>query len=84
MQVLELVPPYVQTELTGERQANDPAAMPLKDFITETMHILKTSPDAPEICVERVKSQRLAEAGGNYDGFYKQFNDAMTAARVAH
>jgi uncharacterized oxidoreductase len=29
VEVLELIPPYVQTELTGPRQANDPNAMPL-------------------------------------------------------
>ncbi len=36
-QVLELIPPYVQTELMGPRMASDPNAMPLKDFISETM-----------------------------------------------
>ena len=46
VQVLELIPPYVQTELTGQRQANDPMAMPLKDFIAEVMNILATSPDS--------------------------------------
>ena len=35
VQVLELIPPYVQTHLMGARQANDPNAMPLEDFITE-------------------------------------------------
>jgi uncharacterized oxidoreductase len=45
VQVLELIPPYVQTELTGVRQAVDPNAMPLKDFISETMNILANSPD---------------------------------------
>jgi uncharacterized oxidoreductase len=30
----------------GPRQASDPNAMPLKDFIAESMNILKTSPDA--------------------------------------
>ena len=83
VQVLELVPPYVQTHLQGERQANDPAAMPLADYIAETMAILTNAPDALEICVERVKPLRFAASGGNYDGFYKQFNDAMTTARTA-
>ena len=82
VQVLELIPPYVQTELTGSRQANDPAAMPLKAFIAETMSILKTSPNATEICVERVKAQRFAEASGGYDAFFQKFNDAMVAARA--
>ncbi len=82
VQVLELIPPYVQTELTGPRQASDPNAMPLKDFIAETMDILTNSPDATEICVERVKPQRFAEVNGDYDAFFKRFNDALaTAAR---
>jgi uncharacterized oxidoreductase len=81
VQVLELIPPYVQTELMGPGQAKDPNAMPLKDFIAETMNILKTSPDATEICVERVKPLRFAEANGGYDAFFKNFNDATTAAR---
>ena len=84
VQVLELIPPYVQTELMGPGQAKDPNAMPLKDFIAETMNILRTSPDATEICVERVKPLRFAEANGGYDAFFKKFNDAMTAAVAAN
>ena len=80
VQVLELIPPYVQTELMGPRQASDPNAMPLKDFIAESMNILKTSPDTTEICVERVRPLRFAEANGGYDAFFKKFNDAITAA----
>lgn len=82
VQVLELAPPYVQTELMGQQQASDPNAMPLKDYIAETMHILKTSPDATEILVERVKPLRFAEANGGYDAFFKSFNDMM--AQAAH
>ena len=81
VKVLELVPPYVQTELMGDRQANDPAAMPLADYIAEVMEILKTQPEAMEICVERVKAQRFAEQSGGYDAFFKNFNDAMARAR---
>ena len=82
VQVLELIPPYVQTSLMGERQVNDPATMPLADFIAETMSILTNSPETVEICVERVKPLRFAEAGGGYDGFFKKFNDAMSAVRA--
>ena len=49
VEVLELVPPYVQTELLGPSQRTDPNAMPLQDFISEVMHILKHSPEATEI-----------------------------------
>jgi uncharacterized oxidoreductase len=84
VQVLELIPPYVQTELMGPGQAKDPNAMPLKDFIAETMNLLKTLPGATEICVERVKPLRFAEANGGYDAFFEKFNDAMTAAVAAH
>lgn len=79
VEVLELIPPYVQTELMGPGQAVDPNAMPLAEFIAETMHILETTPGATEICVERVKPLRFAEAGGGYEAFYTRFNDAVTA-----
>ncbi len=85
VEVVELVPPYVRTELQGARQANDPTAMPLDEFIAEVIELLKTSPDAKEILVERVKRLRFAEvnggANGGYDEFFKSFNDAMKAAR---
>ena len=83
-QVLELIPPYVQTELMGPRMASDPNAMPLKDFISETMSILDNSPNSTEICVERVKPLRFAGASGQYDAFFKNFNDGMAAAAAAH
>ena len=79
VQVLELAPPYVQTELMGTWQASDPHAMPLKDFIAEVMRILTDSPDATEILVERVKPLRFAEANGGYDGFFTSFNDGVAA-----
>ena len=79
IQVLELIPPYVQTELMGTRQARDPNAMPLAQFISETMNILRTSPNATEICVDRVKPLRFAEAGGNYEEVYKTFNGRIAA-----
>lgn len=82
VRVHELAPPYVQTELMGERQANDPHAMPLKEFIEEVMGIFETAPDVEEILVERVKPLRFAEANGGYAELFKQFNDQMVAARV--
>ncbi len=83
VQVIELVPPYVQTELMGERQASDPNAMPLADYVAETIILLTNSPDATEILVDRVKPQRTAESSGNYDTFYEKFNGTMAKARQA-
>jgi uncharacterized oxidoreductase len=74
LQVIELVPPYVQTELQGPQQAEDPNAMPLKDFIDEVTNILETQPDVKEVLVERVMHQRTAESSGEYDERYAQRN----------
>ncbi|WP_426153367.1 SDR family oxidoreductase [Pseudomonas sp. DC3000-4b1] len=81
VKVHELAPPYVQTELMGERQANDPRAMPLKDFIEEVMSIFKHAPEADEILVERVKPLRFAERNGGYAEFFTSFNDQLVAER---
>ena len=59
-QVIEIAPPYVQTQLLGEHQATDPAAMPLADFIAQAMTILAAQPEAPEVIVERCKPLRYA------------------------
>ena len=67
VEILEIIPPYVQTELGGPAQAADPRAMPLKEFIAETMQILKSQPEAREACVDRVKPLRFAEATGSFD-----------------
>ena len=75
VKVLEIAPPYVQTELMGPGQASDPRAMPLKEFIDETMQVLAT--DADEVLVERVKPLRN-NAGPNEHAFVTQFNDMMT------
>ena len=63
----------------GQKQANDPLAMPLEEFIAEVMNILTASPDTVEICVDRVKPLRFAEKNGNYDVFFRQFNDRVAA-----
>ncbi len=74
VEVLELIPPYVQTELMGEAQAADPRAMPLRDYVAETIEILKTQPTPPEICVKRVDFLRHAAENGNYDDVFNTLN----------
>jgi uncharacterized oxidoreductase len=79
VEVIELIPPYVQTTLMGDQQAEDPRAMPLKEFIDEVMSILKSQPDVKEVCVKKVYPLRFAAEGGRekYESFFQQFNDAM-------
>jgi uncharacterized oxidoreductase len=76
VRVLELAPPYVQTELMGAEMAVDPRAMPLKDFIAETIEVLGT--DADEVLTQRVGMLRN-NPGPNEHAFVNQFNDMMTA-----
>ena len=64
VQVIELAPPLTRTALMGSE--NNELAMPLEDFLTETMTLFETRPDAEQILVERVKRQRFAAADGTY------------------
>lgn len=74
VQIIELVPPYVQTQLMSPQQATDPNAMPLADFIAESMALLEASPEAEEILVQRVGFQRWAEREGRYDAAFERAN----------
>ena len=75
VEVLELIPPYVATELMGG--ASDPRAMPLDKFLAEVMAILKTQPTPKEICVESVKTLRFAAESGKFDAIFQGLNAAM-------
>ena len=74
-EVLELVPPYVATDLMGG--ASDPRAMPLDKFIAEVMAILKQQPTPPEICVENVKPLRFAAESGKFAAIFNGLNSSM-------
>jgi uncharacterized oxidoreductase len=64
VQVVELVPPAVQTTLMG--QQDDESAMPLEEFLDETVRILEQQPDVEEVLVQRVRFLRDAEAEGRH------------------
>ncbi len=70
VRVLELIPPWVQTDLLNS--SNEPRAMPLAEFTKETMDVLAN--DAQEILVERAKAIRN-QAGPNESTFFFQFNE---------
>jgi uncharacterized oxidoreductase len=73
--VLEIAPPWVQTDLLNSSE--DPRAMPLKEFIEETIKVLGT--DAEEILVEQAKPFRN-NPGPNESALVTQFNDSMISA----
>ena len=73
VQVIELAPPLVATDLTPGQRAN-PRAMPLDEFIRESMALLAADGSASEILVERVKLQRNAEARGDHDKVFAMIN----------
>jgi short-subunit dehydrogenase involved in D-alanine esterification of teichoic acids len=66
VQVIELEPPSVRTELMPGQESNE-QAVPLDEFISEAVGLLESQPGAREIHVERVKFLRYGEARGDYD-----------------
>ncbi|HXM14711.1 MAG TPA: SDR family oxidoreductase [Candidatus Eremiobacteraceae bacterium] len=75
VKVIEIVPPWVQTDLLNSK--DNPNAMPLADFIAESMKLLGT--DADEILVERVKPLRN-NAGPNEHAFFNKFQEIIAQA----
>ncbi|HEX8612747.1 MAG TPA: SDR family NAD(P)-dependent oxidoreductase [Telluria sp.] len=66
VEVIEIVPPQVQTELSPG-QSSDPNSMPLDAFADEVMALLHAQTTPAEVCVERVRYFREAEAKGQFD-----------------
>lgn len=65
VEVIELAPPAVQTQLTPG-QASNPLFLPLNAFADEVMSLFAREPTPPEILVERVAFQRFAEAENRF------------------
>ena len=75
VEVLELAPPYVATDLMNG--AKDPRAMPLGAFIEQVMEILGQEPTPAEICVENVRALRFAAETGKYEAIFQGMNARM-------
>ncbi|MGH3380205.1 MAG: SDR family oxidoreductase [Actinoallomurus sp.] len=73
VKIMELEPPAVRTSLLPG-QENSEFAMPLDEFVTEVIELLRTQPDAKEIQVENVKFLRYGEARGDYDQVVQTLN----------
>jgi uncharacterized oxidoreductase len=70
VRVLEVIPPWVRTELLNSSEES--RAMPLDEFLRETMEALAT--DADEVMVTRAKFLR-DQAGPNEGAFVNTFNE---------
>ena len=79
VRVLEIAPPWVRTELLNSSE--EERAMPLAQFIEETMAAFGT--DADEILVEQARPMR-ANPGPNEHAWVTQFNDLFLAGAKAN
>ena len=71
--VIEVIPPWVKTELFPT-QDDEPRAMPLKDFLEQTIELLGTG--APENLVQRALEPRGSVGPDEYERLFA-FNDAF-------
>lgn len=80
VEVIELVPPAIQTELTPGQSQRE-AYMPLNDFMDEVMGLFGTQPTPSEIVVERARLQRLAEREGRFEQVFERINASAAQQR---
>ncbi|CAM8653025.1 DltE Short-chain dehydrogenase involved in D-alanine esterification of lipoteichoic acid and wall teichoic acid (D-alanine transfer protein) [Comamonadaceae bacterium] len=73
IEVIELVPPAVQTDLMPGHKSN-PNILPLNDFVDEVMSLFAQTPTPSEITVQRVMFQRAAEREGRFESAFNTVN----------
>lgn len=66
VEMIEIIPPQVQTELSPGQSA-DPNSMKLGAFADEVMALMRAADTPAEVCVERVRYFREAEARGQFE-----------------
>jgi short-subunit dehydrogenase involved in D-alanine esterification of teichoic acids len=80
VQVIELVPPAVRTELMSGGSQNE-RYLPLDAYVDEVMALLTNEPDAREILVEAVKFLRFSEKENRYDDAVAALNPSVRLQR---
>jgi uncharacterized oxidoreductase len=78
VEVIEVVPPAVQTELTPG-QSQQAGYQPLDEFADEVMSLFAQQPTPPEILVERVHFLRFAEAEGRFERSFAELQQLAAA-----
>ncbi|ADV84366.1 SDR family oxidoreductase [Terriglobus saanensis] len=73
VRVIEIVPPWTQTDMLNSTK--EPRAMPLQEFLNETMRLLGT--DTDEVVVEGAKRVRN-NAGPNEHPYVIEFNNWLS------
>lgn len=81
VEVIELAPPGVQTELTPG-QASRPGYMPLGAFVDQTMAQWISQPTPAELLVEQVRFLRDAEREGRFEETRVTLNERAARARA--
>lgn len=80
VEVIELVPPAVQTGLTPGQESR-PGYQPLTEFIDEVMAQFALQPTPAEILVQRAHFQRFAEAEGRFEQALATLSEMAAKAR---
>jgi uncharacterized oxidoreductase len=73
VEVVEIVPPMVATELMPNHSAH-PWATSLQDFVDEAVALLCVRPTRPEVVVQRAMLQRTAEKTGSFSTVFAMIN----------
>ena len=73
VEVIELVPPAVQTSLTPGQETRE-GYLPLADFADEAVSLLTAQPSPSEVLVQRVMFLRNAEKEGRFDQAFAALN----------
>jgi uncharacterized oxidoreductase len=76
--VVEIIPPWVQTGLQG-KYGYDSRAMLLDKFIGAAMSLLAGDPNIKEVVVNEARPFRHAERDGKYDELFENFNKLRMA-----